>query len=140
MSHLNILILAFYTNLWHIKSDLSGNTIWPQKCKISSLRSQCWMRLFPWFSDFSDFESMETKIHWNSLLNWLFESCRHLLSSIIVEKRGGAAIYTDFNNGGLLEWIMRRRRTAEENHNWLSFFASFLVFWCGFDCKMSHFK
>ena len=56
----------------------------------------------------------------------------------IVEKRGGAAIYTDFNNGGLLEWIMRRRRTAEENHNWLSFFASFLVFWCGFDCKMSH--
>ena len=25
----------------------------------------------------------------------------------IVEKRGGAAIYTDFNNGGLLEWIMR---------------------------------
>ena len=57
----------------------------------------------------------------------------------IVEKRGGAAIYTDFNNGGLLEWIMRRR-TAEENHNWLSFFASFLVFWCGFDCKMSHFK
>ena len=26
---------------------------------------------------------------------------------IVVEKRGGAAIYTDFNNGGLLEWIMR---------------------------------
>ena len=57
-----------------IKTDLSGNTIWPQasgfqklakmdhfwhfqltfvhsKCKRSSLRSQCWMRLFLWFSN-----------------------------------------------------------------------------------------
>ena len=59
--------LSYYT-------DLSGNTVWPQasdfqklvkmdqfwhfwltfvhsKCKPSSLHSQCWMRLFLWFSN-----------------------------------------------------------------------------------------
>ena len=60
------LILAFFTSLCPIKSDLSCNTVWPQafrfsksrqswhfsltfvhsKGKRSSLRSQCWMRLF----------------------------------------------------------------------------------------------
>ena len=30
MSHLNFWILAFSTNFWPIKSDLSGNTVWPQ--------------------------------------------------------------------------------------------------------------
>ena len=67
-------ILAFSTNFCPIKTDLSGNTVWPQasdfqklakmdhfwhflltfihsKCKCSSLRSQCWMRLFLWFSN-----------------------------------------------------------------------------------------
>ena len=74
MSHLNFWILAFYTNFCPIKIDPSGNTVWPQasgfqklakmdylwhfhstfvllKCKRSSLRSQCWMRLFLWFSN-----------------------------------------------------------------------------------------
>ena len=60
MSHL-IWILEFSTNYCPIPSDLSGNTVWPQasriqlssiqKCKRSSLRSQCWMRLFLWFSN-----------------------------------------------------------------------------------------
>ena len=68
------LILAFSTNCCLIKSDMSGNAIWPQaayfqnfakmdncwhflltflhsKCRHSSLRSQCWMRLFLWFSN-----------------------------------------------------------------------------------------
>ena len=68
-----IWILAFSTNFCPIKSDLSGNTVWPKasgfpklanldhfwpfwwtfvhsKCKCTSLRSQCWMRLFLWFS------------------------------------------------------------------------------------------
>ena len=67
-------ILAFSTNFYPIKIDMSGNTVWPQtsgfqklakmdhflyfkltfvhsKCKRSSLRSQCWMRLFLWFSN-----------------------------------------------------------------------------------------
>ena len=67
-------ILAFSTNFCPIKIDLSGNTVWPQapgfqklakmdhfwhfkitfvhsKCKRSSLRSQCWMRLVLWFSN-----------------------------------------------------------------------------------------
>ena len=49
---------------WH-DFDISGNTVWPQasgfqnspkfttfgRCKCSSLRSQCWMRLFLWFSN-----------------------------------------------------------------------------------------
>ena len=70
MSHLNFWILAFSTNFCPIETDLSGNTVWPQalrfkkspnwgflafltnfwhsKCKRSSLRSQCWMRLFLW--------------------------------------------------------------------------------------------
>ena len=74
MSHLNFSILAFSTNFWPIKIDLSGNTVWPQasgfqkltkidhvwpfwltfvhsKCKRSSLRSYYWMRLFLWFSN-----------------------------------------------------------------------------------------
>ena len=72
MSHLIFLISAFSTNFWPIKTDLSGNSVWPQasnfqklakldhfwhflwtfvhsKSKRSSLRSQCWMRLFLWF-------------------------------------------------------------------------------------------
>ena len=63
-------ILAFSTRFCFIKSDMSGNTVWSQasgfqkltkiddlwhllhsKCKCSSLRSQCWMRLFLWFSN-----------------------------------------------------------------------------------------
>ena len=74
MSHLNLWILALSTNFCPIKTDLSGNTVWPQalcfqklakldyfwhfkltfvhsKCECSSLRSQCWMRLFLWFSN-----------------------------------------------------------------------------------------
>ena len=66
--------MAFFTNFCPIKIDLSGNTVWPQasgfqklakmnhfwhfwwtfvhsKCKGSSLRSPCWMRLFLWFSN-----------------------------------------------------------------------------------------
>ena len=66
----NFSIWAFSTNLCPIKSDLSGNIVWlqfsgfPNLAKIdhfgtfnellstqndSSLRSQCWMRLFLWF-------------------------------------------------------------------------------------------
>ena len=67
-------ILAFSINFCPINADLSGNTVWPQAsifqklakkeqfwhfeltyvhsiCKRSSLRSQCWMRLFLWFSN-----------------------------------------------------------------------------------------
>ena len=65
MSHLNFWILAFSTKFCPIKIDLSGSTVCPQalvfqklkkmnfcpKCKRSSLRSQCWMRLFLWFSN-----------------------------------------------------------------------------------------
>ena len=65
MSHLNFWILAFFANFCPLKTDLSGNTVWPQasgfqklakidhfwhfsltfvhsKRKRSSLRSQCW--------------------------------------------------------------------------------------------------
>ena len=67
---LNWLFLAFYTNFCPIKNDLSGNTYLTARfsfskkrqsktflaflmnfCKRSSLRSQCWMRLFLWFSN-----------------------------------------------------------------------------------------
>ena len=72
MSHFNFWNLAFPPVFCPIKIDLSGNTVWPQtsgfqklaktdhfwkltfvhpKCKRSSLRSQCWMRLFLWFSN-----------------------------------------------------------------------------------------
>ena len=30
MSHLNVSILAFFTNFWPIKTDISGNTVWHQ--------------------------------------------------------------------------------------------------------------
>ena len=69
MSHLDFSILAFYNNFCSFKTNLSGNTVWPQtssfqktrqidffwhfliffvhpKCERSSLRSQWRMRLF----------------------------------------------------------------------------------------------
>ena len=69
MSHFKFLNFGIFR-----QTDLSGNTVWPQAtgfqklakmdnfwlfeltfvhsiCKRSSLRSQCWMRLFLWFSN-----------------------------------------------------------------------------------------
>ena len=69
--------LAFSTNFFPIKTNMSGNTVCPQasgfqklakmdhfwyfrltfvysKCKRSSLRSHCWMRVFLWFSNTVD--------------------------------------------------------------------------------------
>ena len=60
--------MAFSTNFCTIKSNRSGNTVWQpateiepflafywtfvhSKYKCSSLHSQCWMRLFLWFSN-----------------------------------------------------------------------------------------
>ena len=37
MSHLKFLILAFSTNFCSIKSDLSGNTVWPQALGFQKL-------------------------------------------------------------------------------------------------------
>ena len=44
MSHLKLKILAFSTTFSSIKSDMSGNTVWPKK--VSK-----WMILFLWFSN-----------------------------------------------------------------------------------------
>ena len=60
MSHFNF--WPFPPIFWPIITDLSGNIVWSQieqfwwtfvysKFKRSSLRSQCWMRLFLWFSN-----------------------------------------------------------------------------------------
>ena len=77
MSHMSYSILVFFTNFCQIKTDLSGNAVWPQassfkklaqmdhfrhfwfkfcpfkKCKSSSLRSPCLMRLFLYLRDLS---------------------------------------------------------------------------------------
>ena len=37
MSHLNFGILAFFANFWPIKTDLSGNTVWPQALGFQKL-------------------------------------------------------------------------------------------------------
>ena len=37
MSHLNFLILAILANFCPIKSDLSGNTVWPQASDFQKL-------------------------------------------------------------------------------------------------------
>ena len=37
MSHLNFFILAFSTNFWPIKADLSGNSVWPQAIGFQKL-------------------------------------------------------------------------------------------------------
>ena len=37
MSHLNFSILAFSTNFWPIKTDLSGNTVWQQASDLQKL-------------------------------------------------------------------------------------------------------
>ena len=85
----HILILAFSTNFCPIKTDLSGNTVWPQasdfqklaklaifgilklsfvhsKCNHSSLRSQCWMRHFLRFSSTVIF-SVQKSFPWISV-------------------------------------------------------------------------
>ena len=41
MSHLNFSILAFFTNFCPIKSDLSGNTVWPQPSGFSKKSPKC---------------------------------------------------------------------------------------------------
>ena len=74
MSHLSFSILEFSIIFCLIKIDLSGNSVWLQtsgfqklikmnhiwhfqstfvyaKCKRSLLHSQCWIRLFLWFSN-----------------------------------------------------------------------------------------
>ena len=90
MSYLNFGILAFSNNFCPIKTDLPGNTVWPQasgfqklakmdhfwlfkstfvhsKCKRSSLHSQCWLRLFLWFSDIVIWSSIFTTVF---MLGW----------------------------------------------------------------------
>ena len=37
MSHLNLWILAFSNNSWFIKTDLSGNIVWPQTLVFQKL-------------------------------------------------------------------------------------------------------
>ena len=37
MSHLNFSILAFFTNFWLIKTDLSGSSVWPQALGFQKL-------------------------------------------------------------------------------------------------------
>ena len=52
MSHLNFIILAFSTNFCPIKTDLSGNTVWPQASgfqKLTKMELQQWNQLI--FSD-----------------------------------------------------------------------------------------
>ena len=49
-----IWILAFSTNFCPIKTDFSGNTVWPQASvfqKLAKLTIIIWMRLFLWFSN-----------------------------------------------------------------------------------------
>ena len=100
ISHLNFSILAFSTIFCPIKTDLSGNTVGPQasvfqtlakldhfwhfqltfvhsKYKHSSLRSQCWMRLFLWFSNTVHMKQVcgwacISKTLW--LMPWIFQS------------------------------------------------------------------
>ena len=84
-----------YPNIFVLfKNDLSGNTVWPQdsgfhkvakihhfwdfwlafvhlKCKRSSLRSQCWMRLFLRFSNtMHQLEHNFYSNYWLFLTNW----------------------------------------------------------------------
>ena len=92
MSHLTFSIMAFSTNFCLIKCDLSGNTVWLQIspkwtifwhfylifghliCKRSSLRSQCWMRLFQWFSNTVLF-LYETNLYYEAL-DVCFSKCK----------------------------------------------------------------
>ena len=37
MSHMNFSILAFSTNFWPIKTDMSGNSVWPQALGFQKL-------------------------------------------------------------------------------------------------------
>ena len=46
MSHLNFWILAFSTNFWPIKTDLSGNTVWPQASGFQKLAKMDHFRHF----------------------------------------------------------------------------------------------
>ena len=81
ISHFNFSISAFSINFCPTESDLSINSVWlfqvfknSQKWTIfgifyellSTLRSQCWMRLFLWFSNIVCLKSLE--LFWGYLL------------------------------------------------------------------------
>ena len=94
-------IWAFSTHFGPHEGDLSGNTVWPKvsgfqkllklttfvhsKCKRSSLRSQCWMRLFLWFSNTvvkAAFRSSATAVHFlKVVLHHSKKGCCSLLLS-----------------------------------------------------------
>ena len=72
MSHLNFWILAFSANFCPIKTDLSGNTVWP---KASGFRLQCLMRPFLWFSETVKFPHylFLSVLSWLSVSNIFFK-------------------------------------------------------------------
>ena len=66
MSHWSFSFLAFSSIF-----DLSGNTV---KCKCSSLRSQCWMRLFLWFSNTVSIVAFFWVLFWRGNFSHIFQS------------------------------------------------------------------
>ena len=63
MSHLNFRILAFSTNFCPIKTDLSGNTVWPQASgfqKLAKMRN--FLTIFFFFSSL-DSNHFKNRIH-----------------------------------------------------------------------------
>ena len=87
MSHFDFRLWHFPPVFCPFESGMSGNTVWlqasgfqkthqnwpflaliTQKCKLSSLRSQCWMRLFLWFSNIVEPSRVDTK---NKVIKYL---------------------------------------------------------------------
>ena len=111
-SKCRICILACSTNFCPIKSDLSGNIAWPQasgfqklaimdhfwhfkwtfvhsKCKRISLRSQCCIILFLWFSNTVSLESLKNIIVAFVWMKYIFDSfCISFSDLSRFEKRG----------------------------------------------------
>ena len=107
MSHFSFSILTFSTNFCNIKNDLSGNTVWGfqkvakmgyfwhfwwtfvySKCKRSSLRSQCWTRLFGRFSNtvLSNSKVRKTLLRNQRMFRITVLSCGILQSVIILHR------------------------------------------------------
>ena len=144
MSHLNFWILVFSTNICPIKTDQSGNTVWPQasgfqklakmdhlwhfwwsfvhsKCKRSSLRSQSWMKLFLWFSNTvpSHLRKYANKLWWCHWEKYFKNSLIFFLSSFSQKFRQLFALTNGkpkvFKTLVIYE-LLPRKLTLFENH------------------------
>ena len=129
MSHLNFWILGFSTNFCPIKTDLSGNTVWPQasvfpknspnwpfwafSINFCSTQNVEW-DFFLWFSNTVCYHQAWITVIPHLFCKWL--SKNHLLKLLCVTNAVGLPVA-----GFVLQWLLvahRNRGRADPQRPW----------------------